>query len=47
MKQEKNAILVEISPEYCSIIKKRLNWGTGLGIEYESFHMAGATEALK
>ena len=47
MKQEKNAILVEISPEYCNIIKKRLNWGTGLGIEYESFHMAGATEALK
>ena len=35
MKQEKNAILVEISPEYCNIIKNRLNWGVGLGIEYE------------
>ena len=43
MKQEKNAILVEISPEYCNIIKKRLNWGIGLGIEYE--HVVG--EALK
>ena len=35
MKQEKNAILVEISPEYCNIIKKRLNWGVGLDVEYE------------
>ena len=43
MKQEKNAILVEISPEYCNIIKKRLNWGRGLGVEYE--HVVG--EALK
>ena len=39
MKQEKNAILVEISPEYCNIIKKRLNWGVGLGVEYE--HVVG------
>ena len=43
MKQEKNAILIEISPEYCNIIKKRLNWGRGLGVEYE--HVVG--EALK
>ena len=35
MKQEKNATLIEISPEYCNIIKKRLNWGRGLGVEYE------------
>ena len=34
MKQEKNAILIEISPEYCNIIKKRLNWGVGLDVEY-------------
>ena len=39
MKQEKNAILIEISPEYCNIIKKRLNWGRGLGVEYE--HVVG------
>ena len=43
MKQEKNAILVEISPEYCNIIKKRLNWDVGLGVKYE--HVGG--EALK
>ncbi len=43
MKQEKNAILIEISPEYCNIIKKRLNWGVGLDVEYE--HVVG--EALK
>ena len=39
MKQEKNAILIEISPEYCNIIKKRLNWGVGLDVEYE--HVVG------
>ena len=37
MKQHKNAILIEISPEYCNIIKKRLNWGAGLDVEYEEF----------
>ena len=36
-KQGKNAILIEISPEYCNIIKKRLNWGDGLCVEYEEF----------
>jgi DNA modification methylase len=41
MKQEKNAILIEISPEYCNIIKKRLNWDVGLGVEYE--HAVGET----
>jgi DNA modification methylase len=46
MKQNKNAILIEISPEYCNIIKKRLNWGAGLGVEYESFPMADVMEAL-
>ena len=46
MKQNKNAILIEISPEYCNIIKKRLNWGAGLGVEYESFPRADVMEAL-
>ena len=45
MKQNKNAILIEISPEYCDIIKKRLNWGAGLGVEYESFPRADVMEA--
>jgi DNA modification methylase len=45
MKQNKNAILIEISPEYCDIIKKRLNWGAGLGVEYESFPRADIMEA--
>ena len=45
MKQNKNAILIEISPEYCNIIKKRLNWGAGLGVEYESFPKADVMEA--
>ena len=36
-RQNKNAILIEISPEYCVIIKKRLNWGNRLDIQYEEF----------
>jgi DNA modification methylase len=36
-RQNKNAILIEISPEYCDIIKKRLNWGNRLDIQYEEF----------
>ena len=47
MKQNKNVILIEISPEYCNIIKKRLNWETGLDIEYESFATVDVMEALK
>ena len=34
MRQNKNSILIEISPEYCDIIKERLHWGAGLGVEY-------------
>lgn len=30
-----NSILIEVSPEYCKIIKKRLNWGMGLDVEYD------------
>ena len=45
MKQHKNAILIEISPEYCNIIKKRLNWGAGLDVEYEEFPKADVMEA--
>ena len=45
MKQDKNAILIEISSEYCNIIKKRLNWGAGLGVEYESFPRTDVMEA--
>ena len=41
LKQNKSSILIEISPEYCNIIKKRLDWGVGLDVEYE--HVAGET----
>ena len=34
-KHNKNSILIEVSPEYCKIIKKRLNWGMGLDVEYD------------
>ena len=33
----RSSILIEISPEYCNIIKKRLNWGAGLDVEYDEF----------
>jgi DNA modification methylase len=33
----RSSILIEISPEYCNIIKKRLNWGAGLDVEYGEF----------
>ena len=31
----RSSILIEISSEYCNIIKDRLNWGAGIDIEYE------------
>ncbi len=31
----RSSILIEISPEYCKIIKERLNWNNGLDVEYE------------
>ena len=30
----RSSIMIEISPEYCNIIKERMNWGTGFEIEY-------------
>ena len=30
----RSSMLIEISPEYCKIIKKRLNWGQTLGGDY-------------
>ena len=31
----RSSMLIEISPEYCKIIKERLNWDMGLDIEYK------------
>lgn len=31
----RSSILIEISSEYCNIIKDRLNWGAGIDIKYE------------
>ncbi len=31
----RSSILIEISKEYCDIIKYRMNWGVGLDVEYE------------
>ena len=30
----RSSIMIEISPEYCKIIKERMNWGSGFDIEW-------------
>ena len=34
-KLSRSSILIEISPEYCEIIKRRMNWGVGFDIKYQ------------
>jgi len=35
IEERRNAIGIEIVPEYVEMIKRRINWGKGIGIEYE------------
>ena len=37
IEERRNAIGIEIVPEYIEITKKRLNWGSSLGVEFRFF----------
>jgi DNA modification methylase len=35
MEESRNAVGIELNASYVAYAKKRLNWGSGLGVEYD------------